>query len=84
MPGSIKSRVPVSGEALDRRAFLRGMMVTSAGLLVPKPVSVFVPEPPTLYVSAETTQLVKAMASLEWLMASFFAAAQSLREQEPQ
>lgn len=30
-------------EKLDRRAFLRGMMVTSAGLVVPKPVQVFVP-----------------------------------------
>lgn len=30
-------------ERLDRRAFLRGMMVTSAGLLVPKPATIFVP-----------------------------------------
>lgn len=29
-------------EQLDRRAFLRGMMITSAGLLVPKPAQVFV------------------------------------------
>lgn len=30
-------------ERLDRRAFLRGMMVTSAGLVVPKPASVVIP-----------------------------------------
>lgn len=39
-------------ERLDRRAFLRGMMVTSAGLLVPKPARVFVPDP---FVPAEQT-----------------------------
>jgi len=40
-------------EQLDRRAFLRGMMLTSAGVLVPKPARVFVPEmrlPPLLFV----------------------------------
>lgn len=30
-------------EQMDRRAFLRGLMLTSAGLLVPKAVQVFVP-----------------------------------------
>jgi hypothetical protein len=30
-------------EKLDRRAFLRGLTVTSAGLLVPKAVQVFMP-----------------------------------------
>lgn len=30
-------------EARDRRAFLRGMMLTSAGLLVPMPARIFVP-----------------------------------------
>jgi len=32
-------------EALDRRAFLRGMMLTSAGVLVPKPARIYMPPP---------------------------------------
>lgn len=34
----------MSLERLDRRLFLRGLMLTSAGLVVPKPVQVAVPE----------------------------------------
>ena len=33
-------------EQIDRRAFLRGLTLTSAGLLVPKAVQVFVPPLP--------------------------------------
>jgi hypothetical protein len=33
-------------EKLDRRAFLRGLTITSAGLLVPKAVQVFMPSTP--------------------------------------
>lgn len=32
-------------ENLDRRAFLRGLTVTAAGLLVPKPIMMAVPVP---------------------------------------
>lgn len=32
-------------EAIDRRLFLRGLMLTSAGLVVPKPVLIAVPDP---------------------------------------
>lgn len=38
-------------ERLDRRAFLSGLMLTSAGLLVPKPVQVFVPRSNSLYLA---------------------------------
>lgn len=45
VPRPMEPRGSMELEQLDRRAFLRGMMVTSAGLLVPKPVQVFVPRP---------------------------------------
>ena len=35
-------------DKIDRRAFLRGMMLTSAGLLAPRPVMVQVPAGPRI------------------------------------
>lgn len=44
-------------EKLDRRAFLRGLTVTSAGLLVPKAVQVFMPSEPR-YVAIDFETLI--------------------------
>jgi hypothetical protein len=40
-------------EKLDRRAFLRGLTLTSAGLLVPKAVQVFMPSERIVYVDSD-------------------------------
>ena len=40
-------------EKLDRRAFLRGLTVTSAGLLVPKAVQVFMPSEKSVFVESD-------------------------------
>jgi hypothetical protein len=40
-------------EKLDRRAFLRGLTLTSAGLLVPKAVQVFMPSEQSVFVDSD-------------------------------
>lgn len=45
-------------EQLDRRAFLRGLTITAAGLLVPKPVQVFVPAPAYAIVQIHDSLLI--------------------------
>lgn len=40
-------------EQIDRRAFLRGLTLTSAGLLVPKAVQVFVPNEQLAFASSD-------------------------------
>lgn len=40
-------------EQIDRRAFLRGLTLTSAGLLIPKAVQVFVPNEQLVFASSD-------------------------------
>ena len=53
-------------ETLDRRAFLRGLMVTSAGLVVPRP-TILVPAPLTV-ASPEEVKRFYEPGYAQWMM----------------